>query len=143
VLWWAKGGVLRGQSPPRIAFLRDILATAPPDGIEPIDKWQVPNVAGKPGEYYLVYFGAKSPGQWKFQLPRRSRDAAASELAGGMRFHVDVLDTWNMTITPIDKLFTLRQPADSDYIATDANDSSINLPDNPWIALRILRVEGE
>jgi hypothetical protein len=143
VLWWAKGGVLRGQSPSRIAFLHDILATAPPDGIEPIDKWQVPNIAGKPGEYYLVYFGAKSPVQWKFQLPRRSRDAATSELAGGMRFHVDVLDTWNMTITPIDRLFTLRQPADSDYSVTHVNDSSINLPENPWIALRILRVEGE
>ena len=42
VLWWSKGGVLRGQSPARIAFLRDILATAPAEGIEPIDKWQVP-----------------------------------------------------------------------------------------------------
>ena len=40
VLWWSKGGVLRGQSPARIAFLREILATAPAEGIEPIDKWQ-------------------------------------------------------------------------------------------------------
>ena len=42
MLWWSKGGVLHGQSPARIAFLRDILATSPADGIEPIDKWQVP-----------------------------------------------------------------------------------------------------
>ena len=104
VLWWSKGGVLRGQSPARIAFLRDILATAPAEGIEPIDKWQVPNVGGKPGEYYLVYFGAKSPKKWKFQLPRHKRDDP-NELAGGMRFHVDVLDTWNMTITPVDTVF--------------------------------------
>jgi hypothetical protein len=142
VLWWSKGGVLRGESPARIAFLRDILSTAPADGIEPIDKWQVPNVAGKPGEYYLVYFGAQPRGKWKFQLPRRKRDDP-SELAGGMRFHVDVLDTWNMTITPIDKPFTIRQPAEADYTVFDKDDSTINLPNNPWIALRITRVEGE
>jgi Domain of unknown function (DUF5605) len=64
-------------------------------------------------------------------------------LSGGMRFHVDVLDTWNMTITPIDKPFTLRLPAGSDYSVTDVDDSSIDLPQNPWIALRITRVEGE
>jgi hypothetical protein len=143
ILWWSKGGILRGQSPPRIAFLRDILATAPAEGVEPIDKWQVPNVAGKPGEYYLVYFGAAVPRTWKFKLPRRSRDEETSELSGGMRFHVDVLDTWNMTITPIDKPFTLRQPAGSDYTVTDTSDSTIDLPQNPWIALRITRLDGE
>ena len=42
VLWWSKGGVLRGQSPPRIAFLREMLETAPAEGVEPIDKWQEP-----------------------------------------------------------------------------------------------------
>jgi hypothetical protein len=141
VLWWSKGGVLRGESPARIAFLRDILADSPPEGIDPIDKWQVPNVAGKPGEYYLIYFGARSPRQWKFQLPRRKRDDP-NELAGGMRFHVDVLDTWNMTVTPIDKPFTIRQPAEADYTVFDEDNSTIKLPDNPWMALRITRVEG-
>jgi hypothetical protein len=139
VLWWSKGGVLRGQSPQRIAFLRDILATAPAEGIEPIDKWQNSNFGGKPGEYYLVYFGAKSPVKWKFQLPRTNRDELR-ELAGGTRFHVDVLDTWNMTITPVDKPFTIRQPEKADYFAFDEADSTINLPDNPWMALRITRI---
>jgi hypothetical protein len=138
-LWWSKGGVLRGQSPARIAFLRDILATGPSEGIEPIDKWQIPNVAGKPGEYYLVYFGSKSPGKWKFQLPRYKRDDP-TELTGGMRFHVDVLDTWNMTVTPVDTTFTIREPAPADYVATDAASSSINVPDKPWMALRITRI---
>jgi hypothetical protein len=142
VLWWSKGGVLRGESPARIAFLRDILASSPPEGVEPIDKWQCPNVAGKPGEYYLAYFGAQSPGKWKFQLPRHKRDDP-KELAGGMRFHVDVLDTWNMTVTPVEEAFTIRQPAEADYIVTDTGDRSINLPDKPWLALRITRVDGE
>ncbi|MEX2091768.1 MAG: DUF5060 domain-containing protein [Pirellulales bacterium] len=139
VLWWAKGGKLHGQSPARIAFLRDVLADGP-DYVEPIDKWQVPNVAGKPGEYYLVYFGAKSPLKWKFQLPRRKRDAP-SELAGAMKFHVDVLDTWNMTITPVDKPFTIRQPADADYTVYDEDNRTLDLPDDRWLALRITRVD--
>lgn len=25
LLWWSKGGILKGESPSRIAFLRDIL----------------------------------------------------------------------------------------------------------------------
>ena len=141
VLWWSKGGVLRGESPKRIAFMRDILAKSPPDGVEPIDKWQCPNVAGKPGEYYLVYFGAKSPVKWKFQLPRHKRDDP-KELAGGMRFHVDVLDTWNMTVTPVEEPFTIRQPAEADYVVTDSENRSIDLPDKPWLALRITRIEG-
>jgi hypothetical protein len=142
VLWWSRGGVLRGKSPERIAFMRDILATAPADGIDPIDKWQVPNVAGKAGEYYLVYFGAKSPIHWKFHLPRQKRDNP-KELAGGMRFHVDILDTWNMTITPVNGAYKIRQPADADYIVTDTAGSVIQLPDKPWLALRITRLEGE
>lgn len=139
ILWWSKGGVLHGRSPARIAFLRDLLAEGP-DYVETIDKWQVPNVAGKPGEYYLVYFGPESPKLWKFQLPRRKR-SAPSELAGGMKFHVDVIDTWDMTITPIDEPFTLREPKDDEYTAYDVADRSLELPDRPWLALRIVRVE--
>jgi hypothetical protein len=138
VLWWSKGGVLRGQSPARIAFLRDILSTAPAEGIEPIDKWQCANVGGKPGEYYLVYFAATSPKSWKFQLPRHKRDDP-NELAGGMKFHVDVLDTWNMTIKPLDAAYRIRQPAEEDYIVLDEGDSLIDVPDRPWMALRITK----
>lgn len=38
VLWWAKGGVLKGQSPERIAFLRKIIESFP-GAVEP---WQEP-----------------------------------------------------------------------------------------------------
>ncbi len=61
IVWLSKGGVLHGQSPARLAFLRKILEAAPPDGLEPIDKWQDPHVAGKAGEYYLIYFGKERP----------------------------------------------------------------------------------
>ena len=142
ILWWAKGGKLHGTSPARIAFLAEILKDGP-NYIETIDKWQVPNVGGKPGEYYLVYFGKESPGEWKFQLPRRKRDAP-SELAGGMKFHIDVINTWDMTINPIDEPFTIREPKDGEYTVYDVDDRTITLPDDPWLALRITRVpEGK
>ena len=134
VLWWSKGGVLRGQSPARIAFLRDILATSPADGLEPIDKWQYTNVVGQAGHYYLVYFGAEPLKAWKFTLPRH-------ELADGMQFQVDVLDTWNITITPVDQPFTVRKL--NDYTFGDKEDRSVSLPGNPWIAVRITRVESQ
>jgi hypothetical protein len=134
VLWWSKGGVLRGQSPARIAFLRDILSTSPADGLEPIDKWQHTNIVGQPGRYYLVYFGAKPLTDWKFSLPRH-------ELSDGMRFHVDVLDTWNMTVAPVDEPFTVKKH--SDYVFTDKDGRSVNLPGRPWIALRITRAESD
>jgi hypothetical protein len=61
LLWWARGGVLRGKSPERIAFLRKVLEEGPRQGLEPIDKWQDARTAGKKGEYYLVYFGKEQP----------------------------------------------------------------------------------
>jgi hypothetical protein len=134
VLWWSKGGVLRGESPARIAFLRDILATSLADGLEPIDKWQHTNVVGQPAQYYLVYFGSEPLDEWTFSLPRH-------ELEDGMQFHVDVLDTWNMTITPIEEPFTVRR--ESQYVFVDKDGRSVDLPGKPWIALRITRVQDE
>lgn len=34
VLWWAKGGKLKGKSPERIAFLRELMESLP-SAIEP------------------------------------------------------------------------------------------------------------
>jgi hypothetical protein len=133
VLWWSKGGVLRGKSPARIAFLKQILATSPAEGLDPIDKWQHTNVAGQPGRYYLVYFGAKPLTSWKFSLPQQG-------LTDGMRFHVDVIDTWNMTIEPVDEPFTVRKH--SDYVFADKDGRSVNLTQRAWMALRITRVDN-
>jgi hypothetical protein len=134
VLWWAKGGVLKGESPARIAFLRDILATSPNDGIEPIDKWQNPEYGGQRGEYYLVYFGKQTPTEWKFMLPDK-------ELKDGLKFHVDVLDTWNMTVEPVAEPFTANRI--SEYFLADADGRAIQLPGRPYMALRITRVTDD
>lgn len=131
VLWWSKGGVLRGQSPPRIAFLRKVIESGPATGIDPIDKWQDDRTAGKAGEYYLVYFGRERPTEWKFELPRAG-------LKSGMRFRVEVLDTWEMTITPVDGEFIIR--ADTGYRYRSEGERAVKLPGKPYMALRIRRV---
>ena len=134
VLWWAKGGKLKGESPARIKFLTEVLETAPERGLEPIDKWQYPNIVGQPGEYYLVYFGKESPREWKFFLPRY-------ELKDGEQFRVEVLDTWNMTVTPVAEPFTIRQ--ESEYLFVDKDGRSVPLPGKPYQALKITKVGAQ
>lgn len=131
VLWWSKGGTLHGKSPARLAFLRQVLKDGPTDGIEPIDKWQDPRIGGKAGEYYLIYFGKEQPKTWTFELPKPA-------LSEGMTFHAEILDTWNMTVTPADEAFKIRKK--DNYLFADAQGRSIKLPGRSWMALRIRRI---
>ena len=130
VIWWAKGGTLHGQSPARLAFLRKILEDAPPEGLEPIDKWADCPFAGRRGEYYLGYFGRATPTSWPFELDRAG-------LADGMKFTVEVIDTWNMTITPVDGTFDVKRK--DGYVFEDQDHRSVPLPGRPYLALRIKR----
>lgn len=132
--WISGGGKLEGESPARIAFLRKILEDGPKGGLEPIDKYYTPNFAGKYGEYYLIYFGKETPTEWKFKLPK-------SMLATGMKFKVDVIDTWNMTITPVDKSFEIQALDNYSYI--DKQKQSITLSGKPYMALRIIKIGDE
>jgi len=132
VLWWSKGGVLKGQSPARLAFLRQVLEDAPPEGIDPIDRWQNPQYGGQPAKYYLVYFGREEPALWKFQLPK-------AKLEDGMKFKAEILDTWNMKVMPVQGVFTLKKM--NDYFYGAVNNRSIALPGRPYVAIRIKRVE--
>jgi hypothetical protein len=133
VSWTGGGGELVGQSPPRLAFLKKILESGPPEGIEPIDQNYETHFGGKAGEYYLVYFGTERPTAWKFALPRDPPNKNA--LREGMKFHVEVLDTWNTTIAPIDRVFTTGKLAGSVFPAV--GDPTIPLPGTPDMALRI------
>jgi hypothetical protein len=136
VAWVGGGDKLLGQSPARIAFLRKIVESGPPDGIEPIDQYYDANIGGKAGEFYLVYFGHETPTSWPFVLPRDPPNKTA--LTEGMKFHVDVLDTWNMTITPLDQVFTTGKPVAEQY--PEAGNAVVKLPGKPYIALRITRM---
>jgi hypothetical protein len=137
ILWWSKGGVLKGQSPARLAFLKKVLEDAPAEGIDPIDKWQHPEYAGQPGEYYLVYLGKQTPMNWEFQIPKPPLGKLQS--GDDMKFTAEVLDTWNMTITPAEGVFTLKKK--DDYFYGDKDGRSITLPGKPYIAIRIKRVK--
>jgi hypothetical protein len=110
VLWWSKGGVLHGQSPARIAFLRQILQEGPAQGLDPVDRWG----AGQHGEYYLHYFGVRQPGRWTFDLPE------------GQSYQVEVIDTWEMTVTPLQGTFS--------------GTFQVELPGRPYLAVRIRRL---
>jgi len=88
LLWWAKGGVLRGQSPARIQFMEDIIEKLPHQQMAP-DFSHHPDVCilARPGECYLMYFAEKKP--------------VTMALPAGRPYKVDGIDTWEMTTLPI------------------------------------------
>ncbi len=131
--WTSFGGKLTGQSAPRLAFLRKVMEDGPAEGLDPIDKWQDPTAAGKPGEYYLIYFGREKPTSWAFRLYKNG-------VTDGMRFKVEVLDTWEMTATPVDGEFVTKKKNNYDF--ADAQDRVVTLPGKSGMALRIQRVGG-
>jgi hypothetical protein len=88
VLWWSKGGVLRGESPARIAFLRRILEEGPAGGIDPLPNQRYP-AAGREGEYYLFYYDVAQPAEMEYSLPE------------GVSFRAEVIDPWEMTVAPL------------------------------------------
>lgn len=113
ILWWAKGGKLYGQSPERINFLKKILNEGPAQGIEPLEPWRIWRqlTAGRENEYYLLYLSFHQPSFVNLALPE------------GITFTVDIVDTWNMTVTPTNKNYEGK--------------SIIELPGKPYLALRI------
>ena len=133
VIWWACGGTLHGTSPKRIAFFKEILDSAPAEGLEPIDKWQDLFTAGKAGEYYLIYFGRLTPTEYVFELPRE-------RLVDKMEFGVEIIDTWNMTITPVKETFKVVAGSGMSYRYHDEAHKSVKLPGKPYMALRVRRI---
>jgi hypothetical protein len=131
--WSNTGGKLIGESPARLGFLRKILEAGPADGIDPIPGSQDNRVAGKPGEYYLLYLGRDNPVDWALALP-------ATGLPVGTQMHVDVIDTWDMTITPVPDVFKVAA-FNKDTVQAE-NKAKVTLPGKPYIALRITRVAG-
>ena len=83
VLWWSKGGVLRGESAPRIAFLRQIVEDAP--DLEPVPNAYYP-CAAKAGELYLYFLDYHRPGQYTFPLPEDAK------------FSAELIDPWEMKV---------------------------------------------
>ncbi len=114
-LWWSKGGELAGDAPRRIRFLLEITDAAPGGVLEPLPgDWDVP--WGGAEDYRIAYFGFGRP---------RFRDITTPP---GTRWHVDVIDTWNMTVD--------RQAG------TFAGCFRVGLPGREFMAVRLIRAEG-
>ena len=91
VRWWAKGGLLVGESPSRIKFFRSIMEQTPvkemtPEIIYSEDSTKLNSnihIFSKPGAYYLAYVGD-------------SDRNIKINLEGDTDYQMEVIDTWNM-----------------------------------------------
>jgi len=108
----ADGGVLLGESPARIAFLRKLVEETDM-GLEQYDGAYYRS-AGKAGEVYLYYLDYHRPANYPFPLPE------------GVTFRAELIDPWAMTITPLPGTFTGK--------------SDIELTGKPYQAVRFRKV---
>lgn len=111
VLWWSKGGRLRGESPPRLAFLRRILEESPP--LEPAHGVVAAceGLARHGDSYFLGYFGVHRPSSLRLELP------------AGKRYTIEAIDSWNM------KIETVQKGASGKL--------EVKFPSRPYMAVRI------
>ena len=113
VLWWSKGGVLKGESPRRIAFLRKILESGPAEGLNNLSTYYLG--AGQEGRYYLFYFDVNEPAEYEF------------DLAKGPQYRADIIDPWEMTITQVPGTFSGK--------------FTMKLPGKPYLAVRFEKIQ--
>lgn len=126
-MWWSHGGILHGESHKRFGFLLDRLKETPGLGLMPYSRtWDevcaVPQEI-TPGEaecgckeYYLIYYSFMRPTFREFHFDDQSK------------WHVRVLDTWNMTI---------------DDRGTFTGKFKVTLPAKPYMAVQIWREGAE
>jgi hypothetical protein len=118
ILWWSKGGILHGESPDRIRFLKKILEEGPTGGLSLIsfgllESWDLP-CGGVPEEYYLFYFGFNQPTFRTFNMPE------------GNQYRVEIIDAWNMTIHEVEGIFE--------------GEFRIDLPGEQYMAIRMRKI---
>ena len=134
LLWWAKGGTLRGESWRRIGFLRDLIESDVKVGLEPAPPgtWPWTRVSfASEGDFRLIYFGEHQPGLWIDGLPETDGD-----------YDVDIIDTWEMTITPANRVPTptfprLRQRGGALSPTRSRAAFAIEMPAKPYMAIRV------
>lgn len=130
-IFWARGGKLAGQSPERIRFLRNLLEKGP-GPLQLADEWKDEKTSQHDSTYYIIYFGKQMQAEWLFSLPKKNGCAA------GATFKAELIDTWNMTITPVNDLFELAEA--NDYRMYDKQLKKIRLPMKPYLALRLTKI---
>lgn len=119
IIWWEHGGELHGGSANRIAFLREIIEDIPDNGLTSFNgspiKWNRRNSVRLADDYFLFYFGERQPIERDIELPEAHK------------YLIDVIDTWNMSITRLD----------GEYSGI----TTVPLAGNPWMAVRAIRVK--
>lgn len=110
-IWWSHGGALQGKSAARIHFLRKIMEEAPANMTYASDRMDAATLEVR-GEYVLQYFGPHRFAYREFALPEGT-------------YKADLIDTWNMTVTPLEGTFEGR--------------FRIDLPAKLYYAIRIRR----
>jgi hypothetical protein len=90
------------------------LEQSPDSGLNPIDTVSRDYFlsAGKAGEFYLTYTGVHSPAQLSFAVPPGE-------------YCVDVIDTWEMTMTSLPDTYE--------------GTFTIDMPGKPYMAVRLRR----
>jgi hypothetical protein len=56
-----------------------------------------------------------------------------------MKFKVELIDTWNMTITPVETVFEVEKLDRYKFI--DKKKRAVEFPNKPYMAMRITRIE--
>lgn len=136
-IFWAKGGKFKGTSWKRIAFMRKILEET--GTLEMADVSRDFKTATNGKGTYIIYFGKEIPEQWIFDLPHKNANYVRP--TPGTKYKVEILDTWNMTISTSNITFEATEP--DDYRILDKEKQKISLPLKPYIALRITEINSE
>lgn len=98
IMWWNKGGTLRGESPERIRFLRKIMELGPDMGIEPHPERMSGLYCGfKTDDWIVGYTGIRQPVEIPAKLP------------AGKRYSLSYIDVWGMTVTKTTDIITAAQ----------------------------------
>lgn len=87
ILWWSHGGQLHGESPARLRFLKGILEELPEGGLQFAGRRLAVNQRRMADNrwVHLEYLGKSTPSFLEYAFEEG-------------RYHVEVIDTWNMTI---------------------------------------------
>ncbi len=117
ILWWSKGGRLYGESPERLAFLKEVMEDAPTRGLIPFhNEWNKQTyVFTQDGSYFLHYYKNHQQASARLKLP------------DDKQFKVEVIDAWNMTVSPQDGTFS--------------GEVFIPLPQRPYMAVRAVALK--
>lgn len=138
LIWWAKGGQLHGQAWQRIGFLRDLLEQDVQQGLTPLGSnhvWPWQRISGATdGKVTYIYFGEHRPVEWTTGLPTDDG-----------KYAVDLIDTWNMTVTPVEQVEPLvpYPTRHGDVVRGGTADAAfgVNLPGKPFLALRVRKLD--